>query len=176
MTKKPVKNVRKQLAALDAMENTELWNAITKLENKLKDYNHAHIAELWDAVRGVGEQLTDIRHRMSNQGARLDGAWGKLTTLERALTDKEVTTFLKEHEALHAAFGHKPTPEGQFCVIGDKASHQYPITRKWHGNQEQAEQYAASLCRNQPSCTELLVVKVVSKVGRKEPDIKVTRV
>lgn len=65
---------------------------------------------------------------------------------------------------------------GEFCVIGDKSGHQYPISRTWKNTQAEAEQYAASLVRNQPSTTELLVVQVVSKVGRKEPDIKITRV
>ena len=116
-----------------------LVQRVAFLEKRLKDYNHAHIAELWNSVHA----------------------------LETALKDKLVDAMVHMQPAQE---------RGQFCVIGDKSGHQYPISRTWKGTQAEAEQYAASLVRNQSTTTELLVVKVVSKVGRKEPDIKVTRV
>lgn len=129
-----------------------------------------------DRVDMLSAMLTDVQHRLSNYGARLDGAWGKIATLGNAVEQLTLAPWKDPLYPNGCSLPAKPAAYEQFCVIGDKATHQYPVTRKWHSSQEQAEQYAASLCRNQPNCTELLVVKVVSKVGRKEPDIKVTRV
>lgn len=68
-------------------------------------------------------------------------------------------------------------PREYYCVIGDQAKSGYSnIGRTWKGTRAQAEDHAASILRNHPGCPELLVVQVVSKVGRKEPDIQVVRV
>ena len=146
MTKKPVKKLSSRVKKqLDMIENTELWGAIKRLEE-----------------------------RVSTTIARVDGAWGKITTLESQVHRESMYPpgFAAELTARSKALLN----QGQFCVIGDKAYHQYPISRKWHPTAEEAEQYAASLVRNQSTTTELLVVQVVSKVGRKEPDIKITRI
>lgn len=133
--KKPVK-VKKRLAALDVIENTELWNAVKKLEGRV-DY--------------ACQVVADVRR----ESMYSPGFAEELTARSKALLN-----------------------QGQFCVIGDYAKNGFGgnIGRTWKGTQQQAEDHAASILRNHPGCPELLVVQVVSKVGRKEPDIKITRV
>lgn len=103
------------------------------------------------------------------KAATISGLWALFVALEKrliSLEDREVKDVFK------------PTAQGQFCVIGNVARNGFGgnIGRTWKGTQQQAEDHAASILRNNPGCPELLVVQVVSKVGRKEPDIKITRV
>lgn len=70
----------------------------------------------------------------------------------------------------------KPQPKARYCVIGDKASCGYAIYRNWFNTQDGAEVHAESLINAGKAECELFVVKVVSTVKRKRPDMEVTKV
>lgn len=66
----------------------------------------------------------------------------------------------------------------RFCVIGDKSTCNWPITRNWKKTQHEAEAHAATLIRNKENVynyhrdalhPELYVVKVVSVVAPEQP-------
>ncbi len=121
-------------------------------------------------VKDVGGQLTDIRHRMSNLGARLDGAWGKITTLahkqevQRQLTPDAHSVFVQ--------------PEKPFCVIANTARYIQGGAqgRSWYATQAQAEAHASTIMRNHPDqYKELYVVEIKAKVSTQLPQLEVTR-
>ena len=96
----------------------------------------------------------------------MDALWGAVKNLEKEVC--RLSRAANEHA------GFKAVRE-RFCVIGDKAKGGFSnMGRTWHASKESAEQYAASLIRNQPGhIDELLVVKVVSKVSKKHPEIRI---
>ncbi len=124
------------------------------------------ISALWAAFRELEAKVMSIPN--NDYFARATSK--RIDALENLLSEQP------KYRAMELNGQTVQQPVEQYCVIGDKAKHQYPISRTWHATQLAAERYAGSICRNQPNCEELLVVKVVSKVGRREPDIKITRV
>lgn len=128
--------------------------------------------------------IPELMHKLSTLAARVDGAWGRLTTVGNRVDELsgrnqlplDWKAELEKLMPLAKALNENPRPaetSERFCVVGDKATCQYPISRTWHSTQERAEQYAASLIRNSSNTEELLVVKVVATVKRKQPEMEV---
>jgi hypothetical protein len=141
-------------------------------------YDHAAVCKMFAALaercNNLEKQVSTACQVANDVEALLLKANGRITALESWHKDHN-EWLCSLHEDRRARFTGV-SAHGEFCVIGDRSGCKYPISRTWKDTQAEAEQYAASLVRNQSTATELLVVKVVSKVGRKEPDIKVTRV
>jgi hypothetical protein len=150
-----VKNLEKEHAELIRV----MWANDDKLGLRANDALAA-IQKLEKQVSAAWQSANDVE-------ALLCKANGRITALE---------SWHKDHNEDKRARLTSVAAQYQFCVIGDMAKHQYPISRTWHNTQERAEEYAASIVRNSQTTEELLVVQVVSKVRRKEPDIKVMRV
>lgn len=159
--KKPVKKTVKKVdwAAPDLSLEDRVLGLVVKVDN------------LEYKINVLGNDVNNLKAEMLHKPNQL---WGAVKTLEKRVDYAcEVVGDVRRD-----SMADQPSVRSnyQFCVIGDKAKHQYPISRTWHTSQETAERYAASLVRNSSTTEELLVVQVVSKVGRKEPDIKVVRV
>lgn len=132
--------------------------------------------KLEDRVLAIAEQATDTQHRLSNLAARVDGAWGKITTLANKLDMFGAGAAVDAAVALHRST--EVRPEKPFCVIANTARYIQGGAqgRTWCATRKIAEAHAESLMRNHPGMyDEMFVVEVVSKVSKKQPELEVTR-
>lgn len=135
--------------------------------------------KLCDLALEVNNLEAVSRNRINDFERRVDEVRGietKVLALAARVEDMEDSRVAQARLHEFSAAHEQSAP--RYCVIGDSAKNGFGgnIGRTWKDTQHQAENHAASIHRNHPGCPELFVVKVVSKVGRKEPDIKVTRI